>query len=352
VTDELRRVQGFCTSEPPPSDAARRAARGALSRAMAEETTGLHPAIRPRRPRLRMLAIATAAVAAAAVVAGVFSSGGSPVGPSPATAAVFHRLARLIAAQPLTPGPGQYLYVESRSEYPAFEGSSSCETLSLDHRQIWIGRDGSGLLRETRGPERFSSATDQAACLQVDPGMKLRAGGTSNDWFAPDCLALGPTNDWSSLSSDPQTLLQQMRKLDGGPPTAGEDFVHVGDFLRETDAPPAVRATIYQAAALIPGVELLGTVRDHAGRPGLGVAYSSNGNTSELIFDPRTGELLGEQDTGPTGELQDWAVYLDERVANGLPSAPPAPLTPPCVNYGGYVHSTPGGDVTTGAPVN
>jgi hypothetical protein len=316
----------------------------------------------PTIPRLQRgrswrpaMVLAVAAVVAVAVF-GVFGLSGSPAGPSPAAAAVLNRLARLIAAQPLTPQPGQYLYVDSRSEYPTFDGSSSCETLAVVHREIWIGTDGSGLIRETSGPQQYASAAAQAACLQADPNMQLRSGGTSNDWFAPQCLALGPTSNWNSLSSDPRVLLQQMRQLDGGPATPGEDFVHIGDFLRETDAPPAVRATLYQAAALIPGIQLLGTVRDHDGRPGLGIAYPypsqgpypSSVSSSELIFDPHTGELLGEQGTGP----QYWAVYLNEQVVNALPSNPPAPLTPPCVNTGGTVKQVPGGSVITGAGVS
>jgi hypothetical protein len=303
------------------------------------------------------MAIAGAAVAAAVIVLSVFGWSGSPAGPSPAAAAVLHRLARLIATQPLTPQPGQYLYVESRSDYPSVTGlggNTSCETLAVDHRQIWIGTDGSGLIRETTGPEQFSSPADRAACLQANPKMQLGRGGTSNDWFAPQCLELGPTNNWNSLSSDPHVLLQQMRQIDGGPSTPGEDFVHIGDFLRETDAPPAVRSTLYQAAALIPGIQLLGTVRDHDGRPGLGIGYpsqgpyASSGSRSELIFDPHTGELLGEQGTGP----RYWAVYLTEKVVNGLPGTPPAPLTPPCVNSAGTVKTVPGGSVTTGAGLN
>ena len=307
-----------------------------------------------RRPSWKAMAVPAAAVVAAGVFVGVFGLGGSPAGPSPAAAAVLNRLARLIAAQPLAPQPGQYLYVESRSEYPAFAGGTTCETLAVAHREIWIGRDGSGLIRETRGPARFSSAADRAACLRVDPKMQLQGGGTSNDWFAPQCLGLGPTSDWSSLSSDPQVLLQQMRRIDGGPSTPGEDFQHIGDFLRETDAPPAVRATLYRAAALIPGIQLLGTVRDHDGRPGLGVAYpsqgpyASNGSSSELIFDPKTGELLGEQGTGP----DYWAVYLSEKVVDALPGKPPAPLTPACVRSAGTVEQVPGGSVMTGAGVS
>ena len=343
MIDELQRVKNFRTSEPGPGETVRDTARSALIRAAAEERTG-PPRVRPRRlPRLRVVAIAAAAVGVAVLVLAVFGWGGSPAGPSPAAAAVLDRLARLISAQPLAPQPGQYLYVESRSEYPAFAGN--CETLAVDHRHLWIGADGSGLLREITGPEHFSSSSDRATCLQATPNLRLGSGGTSNLWFAPHCFALGPTSNWSSLSSDPRVLLEQMRHIDGGPRTAREDFVHIGDFLRETDAPPAVRATLYRAAALIPGVQLLGTVRDHDGRSGLGIAYASHGSIAELIFDPQTGELLGEQGNGP----RYWAVYLREQVVDALPSKPPAPLTPACVGYGGTIHQTPEGDVMTGA---
>jgi hypothetical protein len=165
--------------------------------------------------------------------------------------------------------------------------------------------------------------------------------GTSNLWFAPHCFSIGPNNDVNALPTDPQQLLVQMRRIDGGPRTAGEDFVHVGDFLRETDARPALRAALYRATALIPGTRLLGTVRDHLGREGLGVAHGN----SELIFNPHTAALMAEQTIGDPG----WTVYLASRVVNQLPHHSPLPLTPPCVNYGGYITHTPAGDVQTGA---
>jgi RNA polymerase sigma-70 factor (ECF subfamily) len=293
------------------------------------------------------MALAAAPVAAVVVLVSVFMLGNSPVGPSSAAAAL-DRLAHLIASQPLTVHPGQYLYVDSTNDYSSF--GADCQTFANRRRQIWIGADGSGLIRETTGPDQYTSAADRAACLRDD--VQPRSGGTSNDWFAPQCLSTGPGNvDWSTISTDPQELLQQMRTLDGGPTTPGEDFVHVGDFLRETAAPPAVRAALYQAAALIPGVELLGTVRDHDGRPGLGIAYPGQGpdstqGSSELIFDQQTGELQAEEASGPGGY---WAVYQPEQVVDALPYPPPVPLTPACVNGEGVGKDVPGGSITIGA---
>jgi hypothetical protein len=151
-----------------------------------------------------------------------------------------------------------------------------------------------------------------------------------------------------SLSTDPGTLLEQMRRIDGGPDTPAEDFVHVGDFLRETDASPALRAALYRAAALIPGVKLLGTAKDHFGRQGLGVALTTNGVRNELIFSSQTAALMGEQSTGSTPGSNSWAVYLNSSVVDNQPYPSPLPLNPPCNNGLGHTQNVPGGTVDTG----
>jgi hypothetical protein len=334
---------------------------------------------RPVRRRRWTLAIAVATTLAAVVTAvlALLPAGGG--GPSTAAAAL-NRLAGLIAAQPLTPQPGQYLYIQSKSDYAAVEvvpgSSGNCVIRSIQHNQIWIGTDGSGLDRETYSRGYFTSPADRAACLrlartasQKQELQRQLAARTGNAWYAPRCLSLKPSNDldWSSLSSDPAVLLQQIRRIYDIPPTssqqflASQEFSDIAAFLHDTDAPPAVRATLYRTTALIPGVRLLGTVRDHDGRPGLGVAYTSNGQGTlpsgqpmpkysyELIFDQKTGELAGEQQTGVAGS---WTVYLQEKVVNRLPSKPPAPLQPPCDKRGGGVsHPVPGGSLTNGAPL-
>ena len=313
MIDELDRLREFRAAEPPPSGAAERAARAALADAIARETGRLRqPARRRHRRRFGALVLATAA-ACAALLVGVLGSGGSPSGPPSAAAAVFERLARVIATQSLTPHRHQYLYVDSRAAYQTHY-SDTCITLTPEHRQIWIGANQSGMIRETWGQVAIYRAAHPAHCRAMARGTP--GGPTGHNWFAPNCLSLAPTSNWGSLSRNPHVLLRQMRQLDGGPPTPAEDFVHIGDFLRETDAPPSVRATIYRAAALIHGVRYLGWVHDHDGRRGLGFAYTSHGTTAELIFDHQTGELLGEEGTGARGKLQYWAVYLRQRVVN------------------------------------
>jgi len=290
---------------------------------------------------------------AALLVVGLTNLGGAP-GATPAAAAALERLARIAGSGPsLVPGPGEYLYVRSVSDYPAVieggRGQTPCVSYAVDHRQVWIAADGSGLLRESTGPTTFPSAADQEHCQAVAPKL-ASASGTSNLWFAAGCFELGPTNDMGSLSTDPGTLLEQMRRLDGGPDTPGEDFVHVGDFLRETDASPELRAALYRAAALIPGVQLLGTVQDHFGRHGLGVALTTDGVRHELIFNGQTAALMGEQSTGSTPESNSWAVYLNSSVVDNQPYPSPVRLNPPCNAGAGHVQNVPGGSVETGLP--
>lgn len=307
---------------------------------------------RPRHRRRWVLATGAVTVAVAAVVIAVLAllpAGGG--GPSNAAAAL-NRLANLVATQSLTPQPGQYLYFGSEGENAAF--LEACETLHIDRRETWIGTDGSGLIRETFEPGQFTSPADRATCL----GLLRKYGKASDvpfelsrhsgsDWYAPQCLSLEPRNnlDWTSLSSDPQVLLQQITQGEVRH-TPAEEFSDIEAFLHETDAPPAARAKLLRAVGVIPGVELLGTVRDHAGRPGIGFSLPSQG---ELIFDAKTGQLLGEQGTG--GAPGSWTVYLRQKVVDSLPGKAPGPLTPPCTNGGGVSHPVRGGSVTNGAPL-
>src|SRR5262249_8527275 len=84
----------------------------------------------------------------------------------------------------------------------------------------------------------------------------------------------GPV-DLSKLPTDPAQLAAMIssRKIEGGPPGPAEDFVQVGDLLRESDASPELRAALFKVAAGIPGVKLLGTVTGTDGRSGTAIAF-------------------------------------------------------------------------------
>jgi hypothetical protein len=346
MIDELERLRHLRSAVLPPSEPARRAAAAALAAAMAAPPprtavpgAGLAtraPVRRRRAPRRRLrLAVTMVAAAVFAIVIDGALQSGSPTAPATAAAAVLTRLARVAAAQPATiaPGPGQYLYVESESAYPSDTYTAAGGQFSVlvpQRREIWLGSDDSGWLRETDGQGSFLTPADRAAWVAA--GRPSLAGGTSNTRFGPGCLSLGPP-DLAALPTDPSALAADIsaRRIEGGPPGPAEDFVQIGDLLRETDASPALRAALYQVAARIPGVIALGTVTDHAGRSGTGLAYDAAGTRQELIFDPATSALLGEQYTviggagahEPVGTDVGWAVYLTTRIVDSLPAGRP-----------------------------
>ena len=201
------------------------------------------------RPRRRHRAMARPASIAAAVVAvlvagGIALSPGSPSGPPSAGASELGQLALAAGAQPTpdVPGPGQYQYTLSVEAYTSsgVDGPHPYTVQLPEHRQIWIAPDGSGRLAETFGSAIFLSPQDRADWVAAgSPDLTSAASDTT---FGPGGLSDGPT-DLTKLPTDATTLgaLISSCHIEGGPPGPAEDFTQVGDLLRETDAPPALR---------------------------------------------------------------------------------------------------------------
>jgi hypothetical protein len=95
--------------------------------------------------------------------------------------------------------------------------------LQREQRRIWIGADGAGRLLESFGPPSFATPSDRATCKRMGAGA-IPSAGVSDDWFAARCLSVGgPSQLPRGGFSDSATLLEEMRRIDGGPRTAGED---------------------------------------------------------------------------------------------------------------------------------
>ena len=294
-----------------------------------------------------LVGVAMVVVLAAAAV-GVTSNLLS--GSSSAAASVLRRLARvaLVQSPVAVPGPGQYLYMQYESSYlhkaptagigasPSDGSQESYTYFQIDREQVWASSSRYGEWIENLGPPTFISASDTAAW--VADGSPSIPTGTSASKLGPDPLySVIPT-----LPTDPMALGKRIssRSIESGPPGPAEDYVQVGDLLRESDAPPAVRTALFEYAATIPGVVALGTVRDHDGRSGVGLGFITDGLRTDLIFDPTTSMLLGEDETVvasgsslsyPVGTVFSWTVYLGSSVVDSMPSIAslPAPAPPP-----------------------
>jgi hypothetical protein len=362
MTDELALLRGRRSEPNRPSDEARAAAMRSLERSMRRERPtpdARHTSdgvVRRRRvpSRRRLLAggAVSMAVAVLALAVGASLRSSSTTAPALAAGPVLKRLALVASAQPwAVPGPGQYLYTTSHSLTGAdtvLPGGVYCQAVFEQYRQNWVAADGEGLVRELDGPAHYLSSHEAAACKAAPQQPE----GESSTWAAPGCMSIDPI-PLDRLPREPARLRARLLtgKVEGGPPGPAEAFTQVGDLLRETDAPPALRAALYRAAAGLPGVKSLGTVTDRLGRRGVGLAFDSHGTRHELIFSPTTSALLAEQDVlvgsvrgvhATRGSLLGWAAYSAGRVVDRLPATSPLALTPPCVQGGETGLAVPG----------
>jgi hypothetical protein len=247
-------------------------------------------------------------------------------------AALLNDLAVVAAAQPASQASAAgYRYTKIESMYQmmmALRGGDIIAALVPRIREMWIAADGSGRIRERAGDVLFQSERGRAAWVAAGAPPLDRA---INMDFGPGGLSY---EDLARLPTDPVALVAVIRERAARTqvPIDDEMFVVIGDLLRQQGAPPAVRAALYKIAAGIPGVELIGDARDHAGRQGVAVAktstYTGLRQRNVLIFDPRTSALLGEEHVllqsvswidAPPPVVVGYAVYLESTTVESLP---------------------------------
>jgi len=336
--DNLQLLEQLGSAEPPDDAVVRRASEmleAEISRtcelALSETVVAKSPPRLFRRRLLLRVAVAAVVVAAALGLTTSFLENSST-----AAASVLRHLAQVASTQhPATaPGPDQYLLTQSESSYLHSSGIDESYTyFQIELEQVWASPNRYGEMIQDLGSPIFLSDPDRVAWI-ADGRPKI-ATGTSASALGPDPLYSIIPN----LPTNPVALGERIssRSIESGPPGPAEDFVQVGDLLRETDAPPAVRAALFDYAATIPGVVALGVVNDHSGRSGIGLGFVNDGLRTDLIFDPTTSALLGEDETieaesslsYPVGTVFDWTVYLGSSVVDSMPSIASMPEPPP-----------------------
>jgi hypothetical protein len=303
MIDELEQLRSFRADPPVPTPAARAAARARL----------LRPARRRRPPRRAVLGLATAAVAAAAAIAVVSGLDEGQVTPAPANAREALRRVADVAARRTGPGiprDDQYFYVASEGTEltvaaPTSDPAESYSYLYTKRREIWLSVDRTGLLRQQQvGAPRWLTPRDRANWIRA--GRPDEGGGPGGDAMAMEAIHhyfIGDEKFTAAQLRDfdptPEQLYERLRsRINGrGQSPNGEVFVEIADALRESPQTPQLRATLYRALALVPGVQLLGDVHDRLGRDAIGVAFTEHtGLRQELLLDPETAEVLNERE--------------------------------------------------------
>lgn len=252
--DDLTMLREFRSELPEVEPATARAARSAMFTAEGEH--------RHRRTRVRaaVVVIAAAVVTALVLIGPTLPPTGGRLPGATASAAQLFRTAAL-AAQSQPARTGTYWYVHSRSS-------------NGNDRQVWLSPS-AGLLRQSGPPH------------QADLGPAAFGWGLSWD----ELMAL-PTDAKALRERIGEGLLATHRVVHDAPV-----FTAIGDLLRESPAPPTLRAALYRVAAQIPGVRVLGIQYDASGRTGVLVARTRPGEGIEdqYLIDQKTGALLEER---------------------------------------------------------
>ncbi|MCW2543621.1 MAG: hypothetical protein JWM40_1173 [Frankiales bacterium] len=232
--------------------------------------------------RTRRLAVAVAAAAAAVLVVPTIDLGGGRPHASADAAQVLLRAGTAAGAQ-----PGQWqdaAYWHSVSTY--HQGASPTQ-----RREIWIGHRAIGVLKDGGVGSGYIP-------LEV---ASFSAGARGISW-----------DELYALPTEAGALERSLRDgIDGaGPDDDSELFVIVGDLLRESPAPPALRKALWEVAARVPGVKLVGVVADSVGRAGVAVER----HDSRYVLDPSNGRLLEESSSDWTG------TYLEQGPVDTAPA--------------------------------
>jgi hypothetical protein len=237
-----------------------------------------------RRRSFTLAGVAAAAVAAVIAVPVISVGGGHPSANADAST-VLRAAGTAAGTQP--GGWPDAAYWHSTSTY-VHAGKTY-------QREIWIAHQGQSVLRD-------SGVTEDSGVIALGSAV-FPAGGTSLTWDQLYALPTDPGRLKSVLQADIKGA---------GPDDTTELFVIVGDLLRESPAPPALREALYDVAAGIAGVHVSGNVTDAAGRAG--TAVERGGQT--YVIDRGTGQLLAETETGVT------YTYLSQESATSAPVVP------------------------------
>jgi RNA polymerase sigma-70 factor (ECF subfamily) len=291
---------------------------------------------RPRRTRIWLTSAAAAAVVAALIAGDVIGLAGWRGGATAQAAEVLNNAAETtIKTTDLVVNPGQYLRIKSTNVWGSYtieQDGSQYRWLDTEKSDMYIPADRSGewvWQRSGRVPTTFFDAKskDYALKQNIQPYPELlRAGngafyGSSGWWDATDL---------SKLPRDPHRLLNSIYKqtLGTGQSVDGAALGFIADLLRTGVVPADLRAALYKAAAMIPGVSVTEGQANLDGRTGVAIGRLEEGpakTREELIIDPGTGLLIGErsvltqaQEGMPAGTATTWTA-IETSVSNTAP---------------------------------
>lgn len=326
--NELDLIRGFRAADAASASAdVRSAARQRLS-------AHISPPDPPQRRWL--LPAGGLAIAAAAAVTIALTSGVQERELAPGDAAAALNQAAEAAEQRGLPvlRSGDYFYRRSRHAYRSIsaDGPEGTWTIMVPgESESWSARDASGrLVARPYGRPTFPTARDRARWIaagrppQSTRRTDTRVAGEPKPWYLNDEAM--SYRELLALPTDPTALRAHLRKAagDSGFSPDAETVTLITDMLRDNPVPSRLRAALFRAMALVPGVRFQGEMEDRLGRGGVGVSYDDeDGIRQLLIFDPDTSAVLEERMTSArSGKLVGYRVVVESGVVHSTRERP------------------------------
>jgi len=278
----------------------------------------------------RIWVVGVLGVACLSMVLFVVLSGPVGIGLNEAAAAQLRQIAANASTQPgVELGANQWLFTTQRvSFFVAVSQVGSTPTPGVEATinatiQEWSNDFGQACASATAQPAQFASPSNREAWqsegLLTEPAVQPVTGcSTANGASASNGLGRGVgVIDVSKLPTSPSVLAHELITGTTGIPGLDQLSSHDedGGFVRAaailvgptTGATQAFYASLYDALALIPGVERLGVLTTHSGQSGLGFAAPGELGRSTIVVDPTSGVLLEARnipDQGPFSDLE------------------------------------------------
>ncbi|MGI5500591.1 CU044_5270 family protein [Lentzea sp. CA-135723] len=284
-------------------------AAGKAALAAALKTRAAEPPRKNRKVRWLAAAAAVTVLTGAGLAASTVDLTGN--GGNSATAAEqlvkAADLASGVADQPLA--PGQFRYVRSRYEGITVEYGSTKATYSDIVQEQWIpaNRQDEWLFRNkinsTKWLEGHEGEGDPGSGTPFKDGQEFRGKCGNYPYYAegsPDRCVNGtfdnPTPEFvASLPKDPAQMLAKLKEAG----QAGDSgaLLQAGQALNSGQYPAEVRATIFRALALIPGLVVTDKRANLDGKEGVALGMKYYDDFSEIIIDPANGDFIGYRET-------------------------------------------------------
>lgn len=314
-------------------------------------TTDTHAkgTVSPIRFRRRILfaSAAAALLVGGIVVADVVRPGG-PGATADAAEVLNNAAAATIQTSDPVVGPGQYLKIETTSltgsGMQAADGSDISWKVTTggqvyvpaDRESEWVWNreepvpiESSDAIKAAVAEMRKRDAASRPPAGALLPVGIWRAPGGAFGGNEPTVIIGTPLKEAGSLPRDPQALLDIIyeRTKGAGKTPEREAFVTIADGLRSGVVPADLRAALYKAAALIPGVTVGDRQATVDGRTGTAIGIPSPDGVArtDIIIDPTSGLVIGEQDVllkdypgSPAGTVSSWT-SVKTSVVNAAP---------------------------------